>query len=142
MIPVTGIVEKKTVDGVLAWAKSLWNRERDLKARIAELEAVLATEHSGEAAFERLMSTLICRPEDDHMWFKKAGTGGPYCPLCLPQTKQLRPLIAVSGKAGEFECYVHDRRFETAERRRHVEQNPRRSVRMRRVRGPQAWMVR
>lgn len=140
MIPVTGI-ETKAVDGVFAWAKNLWNRQHDLKARIAQLEGQLATEQSGEAAFERLKSTLICRPEDDHMWFKKDGSGGPYCPLCLEQNRHLIPLIAVQGKAGEFECYLHNFRFRTAERRLYIEQHPYSTPRRRIISGGNGWMA-
>jgi hypothetical protein len=138
MIPVTGI-ETKAVDGVFAWARNWWNRNRDLKARIAQLEAELAT---GDAAFERLKSTLICRPEDDHMWFKKDGSGGPYCPLCLEQKRHLIPLIAVAGKAGEFECFVHGFRFQTAERRRYVDQHPYRPRQRRMISHGLGWMAR
>jgi hypothetical protein len=132
MDPATGTgIATKAVGGMFAWAKNWWHRERHLKARIAQLEAELAAEKSGEPAFERLMSTLVCRQQDDHMWFKKDGSGGPYCPVCQGQTKKIIPLMPVSGRTGEFECFVHDRRFMTAERRRYVEQNPPRPIRRR-----------
>jgi hypothetical protein len=98
----TGILATKAVDGMFAWAKNWW-----------------------------LMRTLVCRQQDDHMWFKKDGSGGPYCPVCQAQTKKIIPLMPVSGRTGEFECFVDNRRYRTAERRRYLEQNPPRPIRRR-----------
>ena len=115
MDPITGMVEKKAAESLLAYFRGLFTRNRNQKERIRALEAELAEVRSGKIAFARLMSELQCRPEDDHMYWKKDGSGGPYCPLCLHEKEKLIPLT--HAREGAFYCRIHEHFFETAELR-------------------------
>ena len=121
MDPVTVAVEKKVAasawDYILGW----FTRNRDQKKKIEALEAELADVRSGQSAFEKLMSELVCRPKDDHMYWKKDGSGGPYCPLCLDVDKKRVPLIH-GNRNGCFECNIHQQSFETDELRQRERQ--------------------
>jgi hypothetical protein len=109
-------VEKKVAasawDYVLRW----FSRNRDLKGQVASLEAQLAEERSGKLAFEKLMGELVCRPEDDHMYWKTDGSAGPYCPLCLHGGGKLMPLTH-GNREGSFYCRIHEHFFQTEELR-------------------------
>ncbi len=110
MDPIPGVVGKKAADWLFDATRKWWNRRRDLEKRIEGVEAQLAEERSGRLAFERLMSELVCRPEDDSMYWRKDGSGGPYCPLCLHENKKLIPLTH-SVREGEYYCRLHDHPF-------------------------------
>lgn len=116
MEPISGVVEKKIAEGAWTIVRRWFTRYRDQKKRIKALEAELAEERSGKSAFEKLMSELECRPEDDSMYWKKDGRGGPYCPLCLHHNKTLGPLTH-GNRDGSFYCRIHDHYFETNELR-------------------------
>lgn len=116
MVHVPGVVEKKVAESAWDYVQRWFTRNRDLKKRVGALEAQLAEERSGKLAFELLMSTLVCRPEDDNMYWKKDGSGGPYCPLCLHNNEKLIPLTHGTSR-GSYYCRLHEHTFETQERR-------------------------
>jgi hypothetical protein len=118
MAPITGVVEKKAAESVWTYLQKWFTRNQDLKKQIVELKAELAEERSGRLAFERLMSELESRPEDDHMYWRKDGKGGPYCPTCLHGDRKLIPLT-IYGE-GSFYCIIHEHVFETHERRERI----------------------
>lgn len=141
MDPITGLVEKKAAESVWAYIRRFFTRDRDQKERIKFLEAELAESRSGKLAFEKLVGDLTCRPDDDSMYWKKDGSGGPYCPLCLHQNKQLIPLT--HAREGAFYCRIHDHHFETDERRQRDRQavQDRANAQRRPSRfGPNSWM--
>jgi hypothetical protein len=143
MDPITGMIEKKAAESVWAYFSRWFTEKRDLKKRVAELEAELTEARSEPLAFERLMSTLLCSPEDDSMYWKKDGSGGPYCPLCLHENKKLIPLTHGS-REGSFYCRIHTHFFETNELRSHdreVRQN-RQAVRLPSRLSRNSWMGR
>jgi|SRR5271155_4562594 len=144
MDPITGMVEKKAAESLWAYVSRLFTRNRDLKKRIAALEAELAEAKSGTLASERLMSELVCRPEDDNMYWKKDGSGGPYCPTCLHSKEKLLMPLTHGIREGAYYCRIHDQHFETHELRSHKQEarkNLGQSVhRPRGSRGPQSWM--
>ena len=119
MDPVSGIVEKKVAEGVFDAIRKWFNRRKDDEKQIESLKAQLAEERNGRLAFERLMSELVCRPEDDSMYWRKDGSGGPYCPLCLHENKKLIPLTHGANE-GSYYCRLHDHFFETQESRNRV----------------------
>jgi|SRR5579862_3775493 hypothetical protein len=117
--PGAEVVGKKAAEGVWALLRSWFTSKHKLEERIRELEAELAEERSGRLAFERLRGELDCRPENDGMYWKKDGSGGPYCPLCLDADHRLIQLTHGNGE-GSFCCPHHDRYFYTeAYRQRH-----------------------
>ena len=118
MDPISGMAEKKVVESAWDFVRGLWNRHRDLKKQVAALEAQLADERSGKLELDRLLNELVCRPEDDNMYWKKDGSG-PYCPLCLHDKSKLIPLTHGTGE-GAYYCRLHDHFFETQERRERV----------------------
>lgn len=137
MDPVSTIVEKKAAESVWSAVKGWLNRNKELQRKVEALTAELAEERSGKIAFERLMEQLECRPVDDNLYWKKDGTGGPYCPLCLHDQRKLIPLTHAAE--GGFYCRLHDHHFETEERRelvRSARLQPRRPS----YRGPRSWM--
>jgi hypothetical protein len=115
MHPIPGVVEKKVAQSLGTWIRNRFNRYRDQEKRIESLEAQPVEARSGTLAFEKELAELVCRPEDDHMYSKKDGSGGPYCPLCIHADKRLIPLI--HGFEGSFYCRLHEQFFETQERR-------------------------
>src|SRR5712664_4610974 len=112
MAPITGIFEKKVAESVWAYIRGWFTRNRDQKKRIETLEAELAEARSGKSAFEKLMNGLACRPEDDHMYWKKDSSAGPFCPTCLHSDQKLIPLIH-GNREGSFFCNIHQQFFET-----------------------------
>lgn len=131
MHSVPGPLEQKAAETLLSagWnfvrskLHSFFHRTRELKQeleareqRIQELERELAEERSGDLKFERLVSTLVCRHENDGMYWKKGTADGPYCPLCLNSDQKLVPLTH-GNREGCFYCRIHDHHFETAELR-------------------------
>ncbi|SRR6266446_4285844 len=140
MDPVSGVVEKKVAEGVWAVVRGWINWHKDQRKRIEALEAELAEFRGGERAFEKLMSELVCRPEDDHMYWKKGNSGGPYCPICLHQNKQLIPLTHVRNLEGAFECCIHKQCFQTEERRQREPHAVRYSIPIKPHRRRHSWM--
>jgi hypothetical protein len=117
MDPLSGVVEKKVAEGAWAVVRGWFTRNQDLKKQVETLQAQLAEERSGRLAFEKMMSEVECRPEDDNMyWNKDVRKGGPYCPLCLHANNKLIPLTNGS-RQGAFYCRIHDHYFETEELR-------------------------
>ena len=117
----TGWFEKKAADSVWGFVGKWLNRNRDLKKQVATLTQELADERSGQRAFEQLLTELECRPEDDNLYWKKDGQGGPYCPLCLHNDTKLIPLTH-GIQEGSFYCGLHEQTFETAECRARFKQ--------------------
>ena len=108
----------------MAYIRGWFTRNRDQKKQIEVLQAQLAEERSGKLAFEKLMSELECRPADDSMYWKKDGSGGPYCPLCLHGDQKLMPLTH-GNRDGSFYCRIHEHFFETEELRQRSRQTAR-----------------
>lgn len=141
MDPITGVVEKKVAESVWTYLRGWFTRNHELKKQVETLQAQLAEESSGRLAFEKLMSELECRPEDDNIYWKKDGSGGPYCPICLLQNQKLGPLT--HGREGAFYCRVHDHFFETKELRerdRQAVRNRAQAARRPSRFGPHSWM--
>jgi hypothetical protein len=115
MDPITGVVEKKVAESVWAYLRRWFTRNQDQKKQIETLQAQLAEERSGKLAFQKMMSEIECRPEDENMYWRKDGKGGPYCPLCLHDNEKLIPMT--HGREGAFYCRLHDHYFETQELR-------------------------
>lgn len=111
MDPITGMVEKKVAESAWAYLRGLFTRNRDLKKQVEVLESQLAEERSGRLPFEKLMSELECR---DAMYWKKDGSGGPYCSYCLHLSKE--PIPLTQRGEGIFYCGIHNHHFETKER--------------------------
>lgn len=100
-----------------AWFRRTRELERRLEAQeivILELEQRLeALECSVDPRLEALTRDLVCRPEDDSMYWEKDGSGGPYCPTCLNSDRKVVPLKH-GTRDGSFYCHTHHW-FETAE---------------------------
>ena len=92
MLTIPGVFLKKAAQSALDYCRNWYHRNRDLKKQVSLLQAQLVEERSGNLAFEKMMSELVCRTEDDSIYWKKDGSGGPYCPLCLHSDKKLIPL--------------------------------------------------
>jgi hypothetical protein len=137
MDPISTIVEKKATESLWSAILGWWNRNKELQKQVEALKAQLAEERSGRIAFDRLMEQLECRPCDDNLYWKKDGTGGPYCPLCLHDQRKSIPLTHAAE--GSFYCRLHDHYFETEERRERV-RSARQQIRRRSYRGPHSWM--
>ena len=131
MHPIPGVVEEKVARFTWAYVCKRFNRNRDLQRQVESLQAQLAEERSGKLAFETLIGGLVCRPEDDHMYWKRDGSGGPYCPTCLHGDKTLMPLIH-GNRDGCFYCNIHKQHFETEELRQRTRNIVRQSSRPRR----------
>jgi hypothetical protein len=114
--PASGVIEKKVAESLWDSIRKWFNRNRDLKRQVEALRAELAEERSGRLAFEQLRSELECRPGDDPMYWRKDGTDGPFCHLCLDDGHKLIRLINGNGE-GSYYCSLHKEYFETAERR-------------------------
>ena len=121
MEPITGMVEKKVAESLWTVVRNWFQRNRDQQKRIESLQAQLAEVRSGKLAFEKLMSELVYRSEDDHMYWEKDGSGGPYCPLCLHGDEKLMPLTH-GNRDGCFYCRIHDHHFETDDLRQRERQ--------------------
>lgn len=137
MAPITGIVEKKFAESAWGYFRGLFTRDRDQRKRIETLEAELAEERSEKLAFEKMMSELECRPEDENIYWRKDGKGGPYCPICLHDNKKLIPMT--HGEEGAFYCCLHKHYFLTEELR---ERNRNRAQPQQPSYGPHGWMAR
>jgi hypothetical protein len=135
---ITGTAETKFIESALNFIKSLFIGYRDLKKRVAELEAENAELRSGRQAFQKLLSEIECRPAEDHMYWKKDGTGGPYCPLCLSDDEKLIPLT----HAGEetFRCGLHNQLFRTDKFRKRAARETAQGTRIPRHHDPNSWM--
>jgi len=141
MDPITGVVEKKVAETAWACVRGWFTRNRDLKKQIEILQSQLAEARSGHLAFEKLMSELECRPNDDNMYWKKDASGGPYCPLCLHGNRKLIPMT--HGREGTFYCRIHDHYFETEEHRECEREAARNRAQPRQPSyGPHGWMAR
>jgi hypothetical protein len=78
MDPITAAVEKKVAEGAWAAIRRWFNRSKELEQSVKALEAELAEERSPRLAFEKLMSELECHQEDENIYWRKDGKGGPY----------------------------------------------------------------
>lgn len=113
MHPIPGVVEKKVAQSAWTYVRTWFKRNRDLQKQVESLQAQLAEERTGKLAFEKLMGELVCHPENDNMYWKIDGSGGPYCPLCLHSDQKLIPLT--HGFEGSYYCRLHDHFFKTQE---------------------------
>ena len=100
---------------VWPWIKGWFTSHKELKQENESLRAELAEERSGRLAFEHLMSELEPR---DCMYWKKDGSGGPYCSLCLED--QHKRISLVPQSEGCYYCRLHEQLFETSERRERI----------------------
>jgi hypothetical protein len=137
MGPIGGIVEKKVAEGLWTVVRGWFTRNRDLKKQVEILQTQLAEERSGRLAFEKMMSEVECRSEDDNMyWNKDPRKGGPYCPLCLHANNKLIPLTN-GNRQGAYYCRIYDHFFETEDLR----QRERNRAQPRQPNyGPHGWM--
>src|ERR1700722_12670592 len=110
MHPIPGVFEKKAAQSAWDYFRNWYHRNRDLKKQVSLLQAQLVEERSGNLAFEKMMSELVCRTEDDSIYWKKDGSGGPYCPLCLHSDKKLIPL-SHGNRDRSFYCRLHEHTF-------------------------------
>src|SRR5579871_3807422 len=143
---IPDVVEQKAAETawamVSSWFHRWFHREGDQQTEIENLKALLADERSGRLAHEKMRSELMCRSEDDHMYWKKDGSGGPFCPLCLDADMKRVPLIH-GNRDGSFYCNIHKQYFETEELRQRKRQALQREDAPRRARlGPHSWMAR
>lgn len=114
--PGSELAGKKAIEGAWAFIRNWFISKRQLEQRIRELGNELAEERSGRVAFEQSLSGLECRAEDDGMYWKKDGSRGPFCPLCLDADRKLIQLVH-GNREGSFYCGLHKQYFETRERR-------------------------
>src|SRR5713226_4951604 len=122
MDPITGVVEKKVAESVWAFFQGLFTQNRDLKKQVEVLQAQLAEERSGRLAFEKLMSELECHQEDENIYWRKDGKGGPYCGVCLNHDQKLTPMT--HAEEGAFYCCIHKQYFRTKEFRERERNRP------------------
>jgi len=115
--PAPGLVEKKLTDSLWNWVGKIFHTNQDLKKQIEDLKAENLELRSGKQEFEKLKSTLECRPDDDGMYYKIGmEKGGPCCPLCLDADHKLIQLIH-GDQEGTYRCALHKQVFQTKERR-------------------------
>ncbi len=138
MASITGVVEKKVAESVWAYLREWLTRCRDLRKQNEMLQAQLAEERSPRVAFEKLMSEVQCDQEDESIYWRKDGNGGPYCPVCLHDNQKLIPMT--HADEGAFYCCLHKQYFRTRafrerERNRPQPQQPSYG-------GPHSWMAR
>jgi hypothetical protein len=115
MHQIPGEVAKKVAQASWSCLRNWFQRNRALQKQVESLQAQLAEERSGKLMFKALMDELVCLLEDDNMYWRKDGSGGPYCPLCLCDNQKLIPLI--HGSEGCYYCGLHKQFFTTQERR-------------------------
>lgn len=142
MAPISGVVEKKVAEGVWTAVRGWFTRNRDLKKQVEALQAELTEERSGKLGFEKMMSEVECRAQDDNMyWNKDPRKGGPYCPLCLHANSKLIPLTN-GNRQGSFYCRIHDHHFETEDLRQREREAARNRAQRRgpHYGGPNSWM--
>ncbi len=138
MTPITGVVEKKVAESVWTYVRGWFTRDQDQKKQIEMLKHELTEERSPRLAFEKLMSELQCHQEDENIYWRKDGKGGPYCGVCLNHDQKLTPMT--HAEEGAFFCCIHKQYFRTKERRerdRNRPQPPQPSYG-----GPHGWMAR
>ena len=118
MNPIPGVIEKNVAQMAWAYIQQRFSRHRELQLQQEKefLQGELKEARSGDLAFQKLMSELLCRRDDDNMYWKKDGSGGPYCFLCLHGDRKLMPLTN-GDREGAFYCRLHDHSFVTKERR-------------------------
>ena len=138
MTPITGVVEKKVAESAWTYIRGWLTRNQDLKKQVEMLQHELAEERSGRLAFEKLMSEVECHQEDESIYWRKDGKGGPYCPICLHDNQKLIPMK--NGAVGAFYCCLHKQYFLTKEYRQR-ERN-REQPRQPSYGGPHGWMAR
>ena len=134
MDPISGMVEKKVADSVFHVIRKWCTRYGDLKKENQALKAQL----DEKAAFERKLNELICRPQDDSIYFSRDGSGAAFCPLCINGSERLFTPLTHGINKGSYYCRLHEHYFDTEElrnRRSNVSRAP-----MKRFRGPHAWM--
>jgi hypothetical protein len=118
-VPIIETVEAKAAVGLFGKIAEWYNRDKIQKQQIAELKEALREAVTGRRAFDAWVDSLECRPEDDHMYFAKDGSGAMFCGVCIDHDRQRTPLTRVIGREGQFECVVHEHVFETKARREH-----------------------
>jgi len=121
-MPITGAVEKRVAEGLWSVVRGWFTRYQDLKKQNEMLQAQLAEERSGSVAFEKLMSELECHQEDENIYWRKDGKGGPYCGVCLNHDQKLTPMTHAGE--GAFYCCIHKQYFRTKECREREENRP------------------
>ncbi len=129
MPPITGVVEKKVFEsawnfltGWLTRYRDMEKKYEDLKEKYELLQHELAEERSPRLAFEKLMSELECHHEDENIYWRKDGKGGPYCGVCLNHDQKLTPMTHAGE--GAFYCCIHKQYFRTKECREREENRP------------------
>ena len=137
MTPITGVVEKKVAESAWTYILGRFTRDRDQKKQIETLQAELAAERNPRLAFEKLMNELECHQEDENIYWRKDGKGGPYCGVCLNHDQKLTPMP--HGAEGAFFCCIHRQYFRTKEFR---ERERNREQRRQPSYGPHGWMAR
>ncbi len=118
MPPITGVVEKKLFESAWNFLTGWFTR----KKQVEMLKHELAEERSGRLVFEKLMSELECYQDDENMYWRKDGKGGPYCGICLDHDQKKTPMTH-AGK-GTFYCCIHKQYFRTKECREREENRP------------------
>jgi len=129
MPPITGVVEKKVFESVWNFLTGRFTRYRDLEKKCEDLKEKyellqheLAEERRPRLAFEKLMSELECHHEDENIYWRKDGKGGPYCGVCLNHDQKLTPMTHAGE--GAFYCCIHKQYFRTKECREREENRP------------------
>jgi hypothetical protein len=124
MVPITGVAEKKALEIAWDFVRGLWNRSRDLKKRNEVLErhnqaltVKLAEQQSGSSAFERKLTELECRPQDDSIYWSKDGSGAAFCPLCIHGPEKLITPLTHGINRGAYYCALHEQFFNSEELR-------------------------
>ncbi len=120
--PISGVVEKKVAEGIWTVVRGWFTRYRDLEKKYEMLKHELAEERSPRLAFEKLMSELECHQEDENIYWRKDGKGGPYCGVCLNHDQKLTPMTHAGE--GAFYCCIHKQYFRTKECREREENRP------------------
>jgi hypothetical protein len=112
----------------------LWGWYTEPKAKLKELESRLDEKQE----FDRKLSELETRQEDDNLYRRKDGTGPFYCSLCIEHDHKF---IAVFNHfADSYYCHIHNRVFELEARRMRARQQQSSLPIERRPGGPHGWM--
>jgi hypothetical protein len=115
MEPITAAVGKKVTDSLFKYVRDLFTRDRDLRKEIASLKAELDSRSQENKVFERRLSELKCRHEDDSIYW--SADGGAFCPLCISGPQKLFTPLTHGINKGSYYCCLHQHYFETEELR-------------------------